>query len=74
MPEDRLLTVPEVAGRLCVNPELVRRSLRQGRLWGALLGGTRSGYRLYEGEMQRFITTGGKRQPTGEGEAERASA
>lgn len=74
MPEDRLLTVPEVAGRLRVHPESVRRWVRQGRLHGVLFGGTRTGYRIPESDVERFIATGGKARPGSEGAAERASA
>lgn len=55
---DRLLTVPEVAEWLRVHPESVRRWIRQGRLRGVLLGGTRAGYRIAQSEVQRFITAG----------------
>jgi excisionase family DNA binding protein len=51
----RLLTVPEVAQRLRVHPESVRRWLRQGRLRGGRLGGTKLGYRVPEREVERFI-------------------
>jgi len=53
--DDRLLTVQEVAARLRVNPETVRRWLRQGRLQGALLGGDRAGYRIPAAEVERFL-------------------
>ena len=65
MTEDRLLTVPEVAERLRVNPESVRRWIRQGRLHGVLLGGTRTGYRIPKSAVDQFIATGGK--PSGDG-------
>jgi excisionase family DNA binding protein len=51
--EEKLLTVREVAERLRVNPETVRRWLRQGRLKGALMGGDRGGYRISENEVER---------------------
>src|SRR3954447_11780216 len=41
MENDRLFTVPEVAERLRVKHETVRRWLREGRLRGIRLGGTK---------------------------------
>jgi hypothetical protein len=35
----------------------VRRWIRQGRLSGVLLGGTRTGYRIDERELHRFFGT-----------------
>jgi excisionase family DNA binding protein len=55
MPDDAFLTVAEVAARLRVNPETVRRWLRHGRLRGFLMGGDRAGYRIAESELQRFL-------------------
>ena len=55
MADETLLTVQEVAERLRVNPETVRRWLRQRRLRGALLGGDRAGYRIPESELERFL-------------------
>src|SRR5919206_1902358 len=55
MPDDAFLTVAEVAARLRVNPETVRRWLRHGRLRGVLMGGDRAGYRIAESEVQRFL-------------------
>jgi len=54
-----LLTVPEVAERIRVSPELVRRWLRQGRLHGVRLGGTRLGWRIPEAEIERFLSASG---------------
>jgi excisionase family DNA binding protein len=56
MSEQRLLTVREVAERIRASPETVRRWLRQGRLRGFRPGGTKLGYRVPEGELQRFLT------------------
>jgi excisionase family DNA binding protein len=58
--EERLLTVPEVAERLRVNPESVRRWIRSGRLKGVLFGGTKTGYRVAESDLKRFIATSGE--------------
>jgi excisionase family DNA binding protein len=55
MTEERLLTVREVAERLRSSPETVRRWLRQGKLRGFRPGGTKLGYRVPEGELQRFL-------------------
>jgi excisionase family DNA binding protein len=55
---DRLMTVPEVAERLRINPETVRRWLRQGRLHGVLMGGRRGGYRIKESEVARIEAEG----------------
>lgn len=50
-----MLTVTEVAERLRVNPETVRRWLKEGRLKGVMLGGKRAGYRITEGDLDRFL-------------------
>ncbi len=55
MSEQRLLTVREVAERIRSSPETVRRWLRQGKLRGFRPGGTKLGYRVPEGELQRFL-------------------
>ena len=54
-----LLTVPEVAERIRVSPELVRRWLRQGRLRGVRLGGTRLGWRILDADLERFLVAAG---------------
>lgn len=56
--EDRLLTVPEVSERCRVNEDTVRRWLRTGRLKGRKLGGDRTGYRVLESDLARFIRGG----------------
>jgi excisionase family DNA binding protein len=60
MSEGKLLTVPEVAARLRVGEESVRRWLRQGRLRGIQPGGTKIGWRVLENELERFIREGGR--------------
>ena len=55
MDGERLLTVQEVAAHLRVNPETVRRWLRQGHIRGALLGGDRAGYRIPASEVERLL-------------------
>lgn len=59
MTGQRLLTVEQVAERLQVHPETVRRWLRTGRLRGVRLGGSKLGYRVSEEELERLITRGG---------------
>jgi excisionase family DNA binding protein len=54
MSEQRLLTVREVAERLRSSPETVRRWLRQGKLRGFRLGGTKLGYRVTESELDQI--------------------
>ena len=60
-----LLTVPEVAQRIRVSPELVRRWLRDGRLRGVRLGGTRLGWRIPDDEVERFLFAAGLSVPQG---------
>jgi excisionase family DNA binding protein len=50
---DELLTVAEVAARLRINVETVRRWLRQGKLKGVRMGG-RAGYRIPATELRQF--------------------
>jgi excisionase family DNA binding protein len=49
------LTTQEVAERLRVHEQTVRRWLKDGRLKGALIGGTRSGWRIPETEVCRIL-------------------
>lgn len=58
MDDDRFLTVDEVADRIRVNRETVRRWLRSGQLRGTLPGGKRMGYRIPESELRRFLQRG----------------
>jgi excisionase family DNA binding protein len=53
VPEE-LMTVQEVADRLKVNADTVRRWLREGQLTGVQLG-DRAGYRRAESDLQRFL-------------------
>lgn len=66
MDEEKMLTVPEVAARVRANEDTVRRWLRTGRLKGILLGGRKLGYRIPEGELERFLRGEG---PEGKGKA-----
>ena len=52
---EALLTVAEVAARLKIHPNTVRRWLKEGRLHGIMLGGTKTGWRVPESEVQRLI-------------------
>ena len=54
---DEVLTVAQVAERLKVNPETVRRWLRSGQMRGTLLG-DRAGYRVRETEVDAFLERG----------------
>ncbi len=58
MEAERLLTVPEVADRLRVHPDTLRRWLRGGRIKGVLMGGRSGGYRIKESEVARIETQG----------------
>jgi excisionase family DNA binding protein len=55
MAEQRALTVSDVAERLRMRPEGVRRMLRDGRIRGVRLGGTRLGWRIPESEVERLL-------------------
>jgi excisionase family DNA binding protein len=52
---DRYLTVPEVAERLRLNPETIRRMLRDGRLSGFRLGADSAGWRVSQQDLAAFI-------------------
>lgn len=54
MAADELLTVPEVAARLKLKPETVRRWLRAGKLKGIVFS-DRGGWRVAQSEVQRFL-------------------
>ncbi len=51
---DRLLTVDQVAERLQVNEQTIRRWLREGELTGVPFGG-RTGWRIGEEDLQAFL-------------------
>jgi excisionase family DNA binding protein len=59
VPDGELLTVQQVAARLKMNPETVRRWLREGKLRGYLLGGDRGGYRVAADDLEAFIRARG---------------
>ena len=54
MADDRILTVDEVAERLRLEPETVRRMLRDGRLRGSLLS-RRAGWRVQESALRELL-------------------
>ncbi len=56
MNTDPVLTVAEVAERLRVHPQTVRLWLKEGKLKGRLIGGTKTGYRIPESEVERILT------------------
>lgn len=55
--EQRLLTVAEVAERLKLNPETIRRWIRSRKLRGVLMGGKRGGYRIRESDIQELLNS-----------------
>ena len=63
MADERVLTVREVAERLRVTEESVRRWLRAGRIRGVMIGGQRSGYRIPESEVGRILRGEAPRLP-----------
>jgi excisionase family DNA binding protein len=52
---DKLLTVPEVAERLRLSTETIRRMLRDGRLTGFRIGADNAGWRVSEADLVAFI-------------------
>jgi excisionase family DNA binding protein len=55
MPDDDLLTVPEVAAILRLNEQTVRKWLREGRLPGIYLGSRTAGYRIRRSDVTAFL-------------------
>ena len=64
--EEQWYTVEEVAERVKVSQETVRRWIRRGRLQAVLLGGTRLGYRITQSDLQRFLQGSRGEQRRGE--------
>jgi excisionase family DNA binding protein len=52
---DAMLTVSDVAARLKVPEQSVRRWLRDGRMEGIRLGGTKAGWRIEPEAVERFL-------------------
>lgn len=69
MTDDQPLKVSEVAERLRLNPETIRRWLGSGKLRGYRLGKTSAGWRIPESEVQRIIAEGASEDnaPDGDG-------
>jgi excisionase family DNA binding protein len=55
MEHETYLTVPEVAARLRMNEEVIRRMLRDGRLLGVRPGGRKAGWRIPSSEVDRLL-------------------
>ncbi len=55
MADEQVLTVPEVAERLRVSTATVTNWLREGRLRGYRIGGTKAGWRIESEDLERFI-------------------
>ncbi len=68
--DDELLTVKEVAARLKVNPQTVRRWIRSGRLPAVRVSAR--GYRVRAAELRRFLATPHELTPEERAAAERA--
>ena len=57
MDDERLFTVSEVAERLRVNEETVRRWIRTGRLVAVMPGGRKAGYRISERAVRAMLSS-----------------
>jgi excisionase family DNA binding protein len=55
MTPSRVLTVAEVAERLRVHPQTVRLWIKEGKIEGHLIGGTKTGYRIPASEVDRIL-------------------
>ena len=55
---DEVLTVKEAAARLKLNPETIRRWIRDGRIRAVSLGSDRAGFRIPESEVLRLLGSG----------------
>lgn len=65
---EELLTLNEVADRLRLHPESVRRWLKSGRIHGRKLGPTRAGWRIPASEVDRVLS---EAEPSGPPAGER---
>lgn len=52
---ERMYTVPEVADRLRLHQQTVREWLRNGKIKGVRLGGTKAGWRIPDSEVARVL-------------------
>ena len=57
MAQDELLTVLEVAARLKLNPETVRRWIREGKLPAIKLGPTNAGWRVRASDLDHWLAS-----------------
>ena len=64
---ERWLTVDQVAEQLQVNPETVRRWIRNSELAALDIGGPRGGYRVRPSDLEAFIAV--RYRPGGQGKA-----
>jgi excisionase family DNA binding protein len=53
--DQNILTVREAAARLKLNPETIRRWIRDGRIRAVSLGSDRAGFRIPESEVTRLL-------------------
>jgi len=63
--DESVFTVKEVAARVRLNPETIRRWIKDGRIKGISMGSDRGGYRIPESELRRLLAPPGA---AGEGE------
>ena len=56
MADGAVLTVKEVAERLRIHPVTVRLWLKDGRLRGVRIGGTKTGWRIPASEVDRILS------------------
>jgi excisionase family DNA binding protein len=67
MPDnDELLTVAEVARRLKLHEETIRRYIREGRLRAIRLGRTQAGYRIRASAVELFLSNNEQLELPGE--------
>jgi excisionase family DNA binding protein len=55
MEEERMYTVAQVAERLQIKPQTIRAWLRDKRLHGVRMGGTKLGWRIPASEVERLL-------------------
>jgi excisionase family DNA binding protein len=53
--DEPMLRVPEVARRLSLDPETVRRWIRAGKIKATLMGSNQAGWRIPESEVRRLL-------------------
>lgn len=58
---ERLLTVLEIAERLRLNPQTVRRWLKDGKLKGIWMGSDKAGWRMSESALREYMEHGSER-------------